>query len=444
MGFTLDDDEDDFWGDATTFGCARVPVAPSRRGAQIRIRPRATLFKPAAARAPQPPRSLADGSPPRLHPRRAIDTLCKQAEEQAKSQPARHAAPVASGVAPTSAPSPGAPPTRPSTTLDAHLRPGAGGPARAPLSAGSGELNSGAFHPGGGGATPVNPESALLAKDRELGQKEAHLKMLRARLEMSERDMDAMRRKLEAAERRAAAATASASVNPGASPGAGSGFPSDARHRSARSPPGPAPMEVSNAAALAEARAEVARLRSQAAFKEEEAEEARRREEVQRDELSRAQRESMQLAAEVRAERRRAAEAEAGRGARGGSKDETRGANGNTRRVDDEARTTRAFATGDAHGGGEDVERDGADAGGTAGVASRRRLPSPPPRPPSRSSFRRPLARPRTRTRSSTPPDARSSPPSSPPRPRTRARFSGSIPRVDPARASARGSARGV
>ena len=55
MGFTLDDDEDDFWGDATTFGCARVPVAPSRRGAQIRIRPRATLFKPAAARAPQPP-----------------------------------------------------------------------------------------------------------------------------------------------------------------------------------------------------------------------------------------------------------------------------------------------------------------------------------------------------------------------------------------------------
>ena len=86
MGFTLDDDEDDFWGDATTFGCARA-VAPSRRGAQIRIRPRATLFKPAAARAPQPPRSLADGSPPRLHPRRAIDTLCKQAEEQLDLSP---------------------------------------------------------------------------------------------------------------------------------------------------------------------------------------------------------------------------------------------------------------------------------------------------------------------------------------------------------------------
>ena len=75
MGFTLDDDEDDFWGDATTFGCARVPVAPSRRGAQIRIRPRATLFKPAAARAPQPPPIPRRRIPAPAPPRRAIDVM---------------------------------------------------------------------------------------------------------------------------------------------------------------------------------------------------------------------------------------------------------------------------------------------------------------------------------------------------------------------------------
>ena len=149
MGFTLDDDEDDFWGDATTFGCARVPRGPRVGVPRLAFRTRATLFKPAAARA----RLLPDPSPtdprPVSIPRRAIDTLCKQAEEQAKSQPARNAAPVGSGVAPTSAPSPVAPPTRPSPTLDAHLRPGAGGPARAPPSAGSGGFHAGGFHAGG-------------------------------------------------------------------------------------------------------------------------------------------------------------------------------------------------------------------------------------------------------------------------------------------------------
>ena len=70
-------------------------------------------------------------------------------------------------------------------------------------------------------------------------------------------------------------------------------------------------MDVSNAAALAETRAELQRIKSRAAFKDEEAEEARRREDLNGVLLQRAEQETMRLAAEVRKERRRATAAEA-------------------------------------------------------------------------------------------------------------------------------------
>jgi hypothetical protein len=186
---------------------------------------------------------------------------------------------------------------------------------------------------------PASVAAALRDYERRLGEKEAHLKMLRSRLEIAERDGETARRRLEAGrlererererERNAAAGgfghiqndvrgsnpkpysldadTLNSTLN-GTNGTNGRGFGSDAI-RAIRAG-GPAPMEVSNAAALQEARAELARLRARVAFKDEEAEEARRREDEQRASLRRSEAEAMRLAAEVRKERRRAAAAE--------------------------------------------------------------------------------------------------------------------------------------
>jgi len=193
---------------------------------------------------------------------------------------------------------------------------------------------------------PASVAAALRDYERRLGEKEAHLKMLRSRLEIAERDGETARRRLEAGrlererererERNAAAGgfghiqndvrgsnpkpysldadTLNSTLN-GTNGTNGRGFGSDAI-RAIRAG-GPAPMEVSNAAALQEARAELARLRARVAFKDEEAEEARRREDEQRASLRRSEAEAMRLAAEVRKERRRAAAAEGDARARG-------------------------------------------------------------------------------------------------------------------------------
>ena len=178
---------------------------------------------------------------------------------------------------------------------------------------------------------PASVAAALRDYERRLGEKEAHLKMLRSRLEMAERDGETARRRLEAGrlererererERNAAAGGFGHHLT-----GDARGYPSRIEEdaeviRAIREnrpiPRGPAPMEVSNAAALQEARAELARLRARVAFKDEEAEEARRREDEQRASLRRSEAEAMRLAAEVRKERRRAAAAEGDARARG-------------------------------------------------------------------------------------------------------------------------------
>lgn len=330
--------------DALTAGAPRI------RGAQI------VVFENASPRAripaSPPPRPASPAlpahaavAPPPLPPRfplRAIDTLCKQAEEQAKSQPA--SARLGSDLGRSPANDGAARPGRrsnvsPSATLDAHLAPGLGGPTPAPPPSAARDIVPPAFHRREerrrGDATttavaaaadaappPLGDPAArsfaamLAAKDNELAQKDAHLKMIRDRLEMLERDAEAARRKILAAEARAAERA------PFPPAPAGGFFSSRLDERPANgtvagdagnagnAPAGPSSREVSNAAALAEAKAELAALRSRAAFKEEEAEEARRREEDGRARLRAAEAESAQLAAEVRVERRRRRAAE--------------------------------------------------------------------------------------------------------------------------------------
>ena len=185
---------------------------------------------------------------------------------------------------------------------------------------------------------PASVAAAMRDYERRLGEKEAHLKMLRSRLEMAERDGETARRRLEAGrlerererERERNAAAGGFGYVQGDVRGFGQnaetlngtngrrGAPgSNSIHTSLTHAGGPAPMEVSNAAALQEARAELARLRARVAFKDEEAEEARRREDEQRASLRRSEAEAMRLAAEVRKERRRAAAAEGDARARG-------------------------------------------------------------------------------------------------------------------------------
>ena len=153
------------------------------------------------------------------------------------------------------------------------------------------------------GAKDANLEHVLKEKELELGTKDAHLRMLRSRLDMADRDAEEMRRKLDAANARLAAAGG----NPASDgPIADSNNRNNDNNNNNGSYAGPNARDVSNAAALAEAKAELARLRAQVAFREEEADEARRREDDQRARLQRAEAETMKLAAEVRSERRRA------------------------------------------------------------------------------------------------------------------------------------------
>ena len=154
------------------------------------------------------------------------------------------------------------------------------------------------------GAKDANLEHVLKEKELELGTKDAHLRMLRSRLDMADRDAEEMRRKLDAANARLAAAGG----NP-ASDGdtnRNNDNNNNNNNNNGSNYAGPNARDVSNAAALAETKAEVARLRAQVAFREEEADEARRREDDQRARLQRAEAETMKLAAEVRSERRRA------------------------------------------------------------------------------------------------------------------------------------------
>ena len=248
---------------------------------------------------------------------------------------------------------------------------------------------------------PASLAAALRDKDRQLGEKEAHLKMLRSRLEMAERDGETARRRLEASqiererekerERNAAAGAAFSAANADGGVAINprghhdhapygqhdTAFQTSAAQRAQRNAnldfrsreDGPNPMDVSNAAALQEARAELARLRARVAFKDEEAEEARRREDEHRASLVRAEAEAMRLAAEVRRERRRAAAAESDAAAAG------------KRRRDDV----------DGDGGkpvGGDPARAGLGVSGAGGIAAgvaihgARDLPAPPPAPP--------------------------------------------------------------
>lgn len=102
----------------------------------------------------------------------------------------------------------------------------------------------------------LHPSS--LFQDDALGHKEAHLKMLRSRLEMADRDAEAMRRKLEAANARQLASGTSAGGAFGAGGGGGGGNGGGYSNGNGGfgggggnyQPPPPGPMEVSNAAAL--------------------------------------------------------------------------------------------------------------------------------------------------------------------------------------------------
>lgn len=274
MGFELADDDDDFWADATTMGCAsfaRYPSEPARprAGAALSSRNLGTLQIRTAVFPPtrdQPTRS-------RTRFDRAIEEMERQARDTSKSQ--------------------GEPAAGSSYPL---MPPTSGGSARIPTPppvVGAG----GSFR---GGSAGADVEAILREKELELGTKDAHLRMLRSRLDMADRDAEEMRRKLDAANARLAAAGGNRDANLADSTNR------NANHNQSSAYSGPAARDVSNAAALAEAKAEVARLRAQVAFREEEAEEARRREDDQRARLQRAEAETMKLAAEVRSERRRA------------------------------------------------------------------------------------------------------------------------------------------
>ena len=155
------------------------------------------------------------------------------------------------------------------------------------------------------GAKDANLEHVLKEKELELGTKDAHLRMLRSRLDMADRDAEEMRRKLDAANARLAAAGGNPASD-GDTNRNNDNNNNNNNNNNGSNYAGPNARDVSNAAALAEAKAEVARLRAQVAFREEEADEARRREDDQRARLQRAEAETMKLAAEVRSERRRA------------------------------------------------------------------------------------------------------------------------------------------
>jgi hypothetical protein len=104
------------------------------------------------------------------------------------------------------------------------------------------------------GAKDANLEHVLKEKELELGTKDAHLRMLRSRLDMADRDAEEMRRKLDAANARLAAAGGNpASDGPIAD---SNNRNNDNNNNNNGSYAGPNARDVSNAAALAEAKAE--------------------------------------------------------------------------------------------------------------------------------------------------------------------------------------------
>ena len=132
-----------------------------------------------------------------------------------------------------------------------------------------------------GASAGADVEAILREKELELGVKDAHLRMLRSRLDMADRDAEEMRRKLDAAPRasprRAATATPTSPTRPIETRRI---IGSRARRR-------PVARDVSNAAALAASKAEVAGARAGGVQGGPEAEEARRREDDQRARLQR-------------------------------------------------------------------------------------------------------------------------------------------------------------
>ena len=245
MGFELADDDDDFWADATTMGCASFAPFPSeparpRAGAALSSRNLGTLQIRTAVFPPTPDQP----TPPRARFDRAIEEMERQARDTSKSQ--------------------GEPAAGSSYPL---MPPTSGGSARIPTPPPVGA--GGSFR---GGSAGADVEAILREKELELGTKDAHLRMLRSRLDMADRDAEEMRRKLDAANARLAAAGGNRDANLADSTNRNASN----HNQSSGAYSGPNARDVSNAAALAEAKAEVARLRAQVAFREEEAEEARR------------------------------------------------------------------------------------------------------------------------------------------------------------------------
>jgi hypothetical protein len=207
--------------------------------------------------------------------------------------------------------------------------------------------------------------------------------MLRSRLDMADRDAEEMRRKLDAANARLAAAGGNRDANLADSTNRNANLQSSAYS-------GPNARDVSNVAALAEAKAEVARLRAQVAFREEEAEEARRREDDQRARLQRAEAETMKLAAEVRSERRRAEQLTGTRKRAAADDDATvrvdagdgdanrRGGSKRRRGLGGEEEPGRAGRSDDG-GGGEEEEGGGGEGARRSARIPARRSPPPPP-----------------------------------------------------------------
>ena len=355
MGFELADDDDDFWADATTMGCASFAPFPSeparpRAGAALSSRNLGTLQIRTAVFPPTPDQP----TPSRTRFDRAIEEMERQARDTSKSQ--------------------GEPAAGSSYPL---MPPTSGGSARVPTPPPVGA--GGSFR---GGSAGADVEAILREKELELGTKDAHLRMLRSRLDMADRDAEEMRRKLDAANARLAAAGGNRDANLADSTNRNANL-----HSSAYS--GPNARDVSNVAALAEAKADVARLRAQVAFREEEAEEARRREDDQRARLQRAEAETMKLAAEVRSERRRAEQLTGTRKRAAADDDDAtvrvdagdgdanrRGGSKRRRGLGVEEEPGRAGRSDD--GGGGEEEGGGEGARRSARIPARRSPPPPP------------------------------------------------------------------
>ena len=88
------------------------------------------------------------------------------------------------------------------------MPPTSGGSARIPTPPPVGA--GGSFR---GGSAGADVEAILREKELELGTKDAHLRMLRSRLDMADRDAEEMRRKLDAANARLAAAGGNRDAN---------------------------------------------------------------------------------------------------------------------------------------------------------------------------------------------------------------------------------------